>query len=290
MTSRKVTLLLTAAVIALATVFAVRNATTPTTQAPQQAPALKTTEIAVAAHDLPTGSILKQSDIKWSPWIADADTGAFFVKDKDDLSTLAGAVVRDGFRAGDPILSARIAHAHDQGFLAAVLTPGMRAMSLALSPTAEVAGFIFPGDRVDVILTRGFSRKDVQSLTERRISETILQNVRVLALDQRSSNHENTPKVAQIATLEVSPKDAEKLALAIDLADARGLSGKASLTLVLRSLALDPSPSEPAQAAPTWDSDVSRSYPSMNGSDSLVHRVQVMRGKTTTENFFERQR
>jgi pilus assembly protein CpaB len=213
------------------------------------------------------------------------------VKGKENLSDMAGAVVRDGFRSGEPIMSSRVAHAHDQGFLAAVLTPGMRAISISLSPTAEVAGFIFPGDRVDVILTHSFSRKDVTDLTERRVSETILQNVRVLALDQRSDNQSTDPKVAQLATLEVSKKDAERLALAMDMAGGQS-GGKGSLMLVLCSLAVDDAAKPDAKAgddkqSPTWDSDVSRSYPAVNGDDGLIHHVQVMRGKTTTENTFE---
>ncbi len=289
MASRKVTLLLAAAVVAVGTVFVVRSLMTPEAT-PDKIVAVQSTEVAVAARDLPTGTVLKESDLKWAPWVASADTGFMIVKGKANLADFAGAVVRDGFRAGDPIMSSRIAHARDQGFLAAVLTPGMRAMSISLSPSSQVAGFIFPGDRVDVIMTHAFSRKDVPYLTERRISETILQNIRVLALDQRSDNQSNDPKVAQIATLEVSKKDAEKLALAIDMSVGPG--DKASLMLTLRSLAVD----EPVlgkageEQSPTWDSDVSHSFPSVNGEDDLIHRVQVMRGKTTTENTFERHR
>ncbi|MFA4995261.1 MAG: Flp pilus assembly protein CpaB [Bdellovibrionales bacterium] len=294
MASRKITLLLAAAVVAIGTVFVVRGMMAPEDGAPKHV-AVQTNEVAVAARDLPTGTVLKETDLKWAPWVVGADMGFMLVKGKTNLSDFTGAVVRDGFRAGDPIISSRIAHSRDQGFLAAVLTPGMRAISISLSPTAEVAGFIFPGDRVDVILTHSFSRKDIPYLTERRISETILQNVRVLALDQRSDNQNNDPKVAQLATLEVSKKDAEKLALAIDMASSNsGGNGKASLMLTLRSLAVDdPAPDGTKlseEQAPTWDSDVSRSYPSVSGEDSLIHRVQVMRGKTTTENTFERHR
>ena len=289
MASRKVTLLLAAAVVAVGTVFAVRSMMTPEAT-PDKIVEVQSTEVAVAARDLPTGTILKESDLKWTPWVASTDMGFLLVKGKVNLSDFTGAVVRDGFRAGEPVTSSRIAHARDQGFLAAVLTPGMRAMSVSLSPTAEVAGFIFPGDRVDVIMTHSFSRKDVPYLTERRISETILQNVRVLALDQRSDNQTNDPKVAQIATLEVSKKDAERLALAIDMSVGPG--DKASLMLTLRSLAVEEAvPGKTAEEqTPTWDSDVSHSFPSVNGEDELIHRVQVMRGKTTTENTFERHR
>jgi pilus assembly protein CpaB len=298
MASRKITLLLAAAVIALGTVFAVRGLMTPEAPAPNQPqPVAQAIEVVVAARDLPTGTILKESDMKWAGWAANADTSSLLVKGQTNLPDLVGAVVRDGFRSGEPLMASRVAHPRDQGFLAAVLTPGMRAMSVSLSPTAEVAGFIFPGDHVDVILTHGFSRKDVSALTERRVSETILQDVRVLALDQRSDNQSNDPKVAQLATLEVSRKDAERLALAIDMAAGQSGGGKASLSLVLRSLAVvddkpqaDGKTPEEDKQAPTWDSDVSRSYPAVNGDDALIQRVQVMRGKNTIENTFERHR
>jgi pilus assembly protein CpaB len=289
MATRKITLLLAAAVIALGTVFVVRSLMTPEEVPQEQAPVVQTTEIAVAARDLPTGTILKEADLRWVQWASNADTSSLLVKGQTSLADAAGAVVRDGFRSGEPIISARIAHPHDQGFLAAVLTPGMRAMSVSLSPTAEVAGFIFPGDRVDVILTHSFSRKDSPDLTERRVTETILQDVRVLALDQRSDNQITDPKVAQLATLEVDGKDAEKMAMAIDMS-ANASGGKASITLVLRSLASDEKAKPNVAPTPTWDSDVSRAFPTVNGDDGLMQRVQVMRGKAITEDTFERHR
>jgi pilus assembly protein CpaB len=288
MGSRKVTLLLIAGLIALLTVFIAHSMMQPQQAAEAVVEPAKITEIAAAAHDMPTGTILKDVDLKWIQWAADADTSTLFVKGKTNLSDLAGAVVRDGVRSGEPILTGHIAQPKDQGFLAAVLTPGKRAMSISLSPTAEVAGFIFPGDRVDVILTHSFSRKDSENLTERRVSETILQDVRVLALDQRSDNQSTDPKVAQTATLEVDEKDAEKLALATDMTSQTS-SNKGAISLVLRSLASD-NPGPDAKPTPTWDSDVSPAYPTVNGDDGLMQRVQVMRGKAITEDTFERRR
>ena len=131
MGSRKITLLLIAALVAIGTVFAVHSmiATAP---APVETPVIQTTEIAAASRDLPTGTILKEADFKWVQWPNDSDTSALFVKGKTNLTDLAGAVVRDGFRNGEPITLGHIAQPHDQGFLAAVLTPGMRAMDLEM--------------------------------------------------------------------------------------------------------------------------------------------------------------
>lgn len=286
MASRKIILLLIAGVVAVGTMLAVRNAATPTEPVAEQAPVVQVVEIAAAARDLTTGTILKDTDLKWIPWGAKTEGGAFYVKGTANLSDLVGAVARDNINAGEPLLTGRIVQPHDQGFLAAVLKPGQRAMSISLSPTAEVAGFIFPGDHVDVILTHSFSRKDSSDLTERRVSETILQDVRVLALDQRSDKVSNDPKIAATATLEINEKQAEKLALAADMTTQ--LSNKGSLSLILRSLAVEGEVDK--KPTPTWDSDVSPAYPTVNGDDGLMQRVQVMRGKTITENTFERHR
>jgi len=289
MASRKIILLLIAGVVGIGTVVAVHSMMQPEQQTADQAPVVQAVEVAAAAHDLTTGTILKDTDLKWIPWATSTDGGAFYLKGTTNLPDLVGSVARDNISSGEPILSGRIVQPHDQGFLAAVLTPGMRAMSVSLSPTSEVSGFIFPGDHVDVILTHSFSRKDVSDLTERRVSETILQDVRVLALDQRSDKQTNDPKIAATATLEVDVKQAEKLALAADMT--AQMSNKGTLSLVLRSLAHTGDKAEPdKKPTPTWDSDVSPAYPTVNGEDGLMQRVQVMRGKAITEDTFERHR
>lgn len=293
MSMRKIILLAFALLIGVGTFMVLRSGE----QAPQTAaPEIKITEILAAARDLPTGTILKEADMKWIPWAATADTTKLYVKGTADMSSLIGAVLREGLRASEPFIIGRVVQPHEQGFLAAVLAPGMRAVSVSLTPSAEVAGFIFPGDRVDVILSHTFSRKDVSELSERHVSETVLTNVRVLALDQKSDNQTVEPKVAAIATLEVDPKQAEKLALAEDLVGGPNGSGRGAITLALRSLASDTDTAVAATTAstplagPTWDSDVSRAYPTVNGDDGLMQKVQVLRGKDKTETTFERHR
>jgi pilus assembly protein CpaB len=290
MSSRKIILLSLALIVGVATFIAFRSSQTLQRQA-VQAP-VETTQVLAAARDLPTGAILKDSDMKWIPWASTAENSKLYLKGKVDMTTLVGAVLREGMHTDEPILAGRVVQPHEQGFLAAVLTPGMRAVSVTLSPSAEVAGFIFPGDRVDVILSHGFSRKNVTALTERHVSETVLTDVRVLALDQKSDNQSTDPKVAQLATLEVTPKQAEKLMLAADLVAGQGGSHGA-ISLALRSLATDADPSavstnSPTTADPVWDSDVSSAYPTVNGDDGLMQKVQIMRGKETTETTFER--
>ena len=291
MASRKTVLLLVAGCIAITTVFVARGLMKPE-EAAQKAAPIVTTEIMAAAHDLPTGTIIKENDLKWIPWSAEAvQTGKFYVKDKSSMNDVVGGVLREALHGDEPVQPGRIVQAKEQGFLAAVLQPGKRAMAVMLTPSGGAGGFIFPGDHVDVILTHGFNRKEVSDMNDRYVSETVLSDVRVLALDQKFDNPSNDPKVAQTATLEVTPKQAEKLALAANLAG-QGSNNRASLSLVLRSLALDASGDATKQPAggTTWDSDVSSAYPTVNGEDTLIQKVQVMRGKETTESSFERRR
>lgn len=293
---RTLFLLLAAGLAALITMMLVRSMMAPE-KAAMAPPPVATTEILAAARNLPTGTIIKEMDLKWIPWAAEAvANGKYYVKGKNSAAEAVGAVLREGMSADEPLQSTRVVKLTDQGFLAAVLAPGKRAMSVTLSPSSGVAGFIFPGDRVDVILTHTFNRKDVDELTERYVSETVLTDVRVLALDQRSDNLATDPKIAQLATLEVAPKQAEKLALAVGIAGQPSGGSRASLSLVLRSLALDSEGkdgavvTETSAGGATWDSDVSRAFPTLNGEDGLMQKVQVMRGKEKVESKFERYR
>jgi pilus assembly protein CpaB len=286
---------------------------------PQQqaaAPMVQTTEVLAATRDLPTGTILKETDMKWIGWSADSDTSQFYLKSKDDMNRLSGAVLRDGMRSGEPFLTGHVVQPHDHGFLAAVLLPGKRAMAVTLSPSADVAGFIFPGDHVDVILAHSFMHKEGTDSTERRVSETVLSDVRVLALDQKSDSMSTDPKIAQLATLEVSPQQAERLALIADIVGPTG-STHGSLSLVLRSLAVEDqtpvlgttsnagnfdtaittppvlgsglTPSPKNESTATWDSDVIPPYPDLHPNNTTLEKVHVMRGsRDASDTSFER--
>ncbi len=260
----------------------------------QQAAA--TTQVLVAARDMPSGTMIKETDVKWQVWPVDGTTDGFAVKGKNETSEYVGAVVRQGLRTGEPIMNGRVMRAKEQGFMAAVLSPGMRAVSVAITPIAGVAGFVFPGDHVDVIVAHQVSRQAGESQqTARKVSETVLVDVRVLALDQKTDDQAMEPKVAQTATLEVTPKQAEKLALVAELG---------TLSLSLRSIANDQqtpasvaaadvadqavTAADPARSeSMTWDSDVSRVLAKPNNRNGIIQHVQILRGKESTESVFD---
>ncbi|RMF11600.1 MAG: Flp pilus assembly protein CpaB [Alphaproteobacteria bacterium] len=285
---RSVVLIVAALVIAGATAFLARSwvaAERPADVAAAPAP-VTDLEILVAKTDLPAGRILQEGDLRWQAW-PDVDLPDEYIRKLTgrEPADLHGSVVRTGLRAGEPLSRSRVAAPGERGFLAAVLSPGMRAVSVKVDSTTGIAGFVFPGDRVDLILSHRVEDRDAR--TQHRASETVLTNVRVLAIDQRTDDQTNTPAVVKTVTLEVTPRQAERVALARELGN---------LSLSLRSLAnpdVDVAAATLEPAAPdigktyTWDSDVSRvlSGKGNNGSavmvarGSALERVNVESGK-----------
>lgn len=148
-----------------------------------------------------------------------------------------GAVVREPILAGEPIVGRKIVRAGDSGYMAAYLEPGMRAMAIRVTVETAAGGFILPGDRVDVLLTREVKLPAgaTGGETSKFVAATVMQNVKVLAVDQNTRAAENEQAVVgATATLEVSGRDAETLALA---------KSEGDLSLVLRSYADTAGPS-----------------------------------------------
>jgi len=177
---------------------------------------------------------------------------------------------------GEPVLPSRVVKPGEQGFMAAALSPGMRAMSIAVTPTSGVAGFIFPGDRVDVIVTHEIGRGGEMESGARKVSETMLSNIRVLALDQQMGDDVKEPKVAQIVTLEVTPKQAESLTLAGQLG---------TIALSLRSIASGEDAESKHEL--TWDSDISQVLPRPANRTGAVQRIKIIRGQESTEAVYD---
>lgn len=249
-----------------------------------EAPRESATQILVAATNLPTGRILKQGDLRWQSWPDDAVAPTYVVKSHGGRADFSGFVLRQGLVAGSPVTKRQVVEPGARGFMAAVLTPGMRAVSVPTSATSGIAGFVFPGDRVDIILSHELKAGDMGG---RHAGETVLTNIRVLAIDQRMNDQENAPAVGKTATLEVTPKQAEKIAVARQLG---------SLSLSLRSLTPDDREGKNgdrlADARPkagktfTLDSEVSQFLSPAAARGRFTH-VQVTRGDQVTAINFE---
>lgn len=234
MQMRSVLLLGVALAMAGATAFLVNGWVSNRHQAAEArpaapAPAVPKIEILVANADLATGTFLKPDQLRWQPWPEDGVNGGYFVKGKAAEKDFEGSVVRSRLYAGEPITKERVVYAGEQGFLAAVLEPGKRAISVPVDATRGVAGFVFPGDLVDVLLSLKSSVTSEEEgggggAATRFFSQTILSGVRVLGVDQAVDSEGGKPKVAKTATLEVTPKQAERIAVALEL-------GELSLTL-----------------------------------------------------------
>ncbi len=181
-------------------------------------------KILVAKTNLPSGKVISPQDLDWAAWPMTAPSGNFIRKNNqpDAIKKLSGLTVRIPFVAGEPILEAKLVNAKGAGYLAAILPSGMRAISTRISPETGAGGFILPNDHVDVILTRNSQGRGPEN------SETILSDVRVLAIDQ-TVQEKNGEKVVvgKTATLELSPRAVETLALAQQLG---------TLSLALRSI------------------------------------------------------
>jgi pilus assembly protein CpaB len=235
MDSRKVLLLAGALIIAVVTAFMARSLMTGT-PAPEAVAApvkIDGPEVLVAKRALPVGTILDATSLTFQPWPKELVDNAYYLKEKTDLSSLLGTVVRNPITAGQPVTQGALVKPGDRGFLAAALGPGMRAVTFPVSGASSVAGFVFPGDRIDLVLTQQVKGGgDGEPL---RVSETIMRNVRVLATDQRTDNTEGEDGKTVVTTfntvtVEATPKIAEQVAVAQTVG---------SLSISLRSIADD---------------------------------------------------
>lgn len=280
----RIAVICVAAVAAIGLAFVVRamgSGGTPTqTAAAAPAVAVPMAKVLVAARDLEPGKRLVADDMQWkeipaaevlpdhftdgttpvpaqpAAEVKPAEGGAVarVTRAAADVATggaksdWLGAVVREPILAGEPMLDRKVVRAGDSGYLAAYLEPGMRAMAIRVTVETAAGGFILPGDRVDVLLTREMRLSDAAGAEDsgrsRFATNTVMANVKVLAIDQTTRvDDDEKAVVGATATLEVRPQDAEALALA---------KSEGELSLVLRSYAdtggpsgrVGPSPSQ----------------------------------------------
>ncbi len=231
---KKLVLLIGALIVAAVTAVTAKNmfsgAGAPSATAGPVVPAGP--EVLVATRALPVGTIIDAEALRFQRWPEGLVQPAYYIKGKPGVrpADLVGTVVRNEITAGQPFTHGSLIKPGERGFLAAALGPGMRAVTVPVSATSGVAGFIFPGDRVDLVLTQEVvGGGDGVPL---RVSETVMRNVRVLATDQRmDAKGEDGKAVVQrftMVTLEATPKLAEKIAVAQKIGD---------LSLSLRSIA-----------------------------------------------------
>ena len=252
--------------------------------------------VLVARNGIQRGQILKPDDLIWQIWPEGALDKNYVLLGTRTPESFAGAVARNPVGAGEPVTEAKIVAPGNRGFLSAVLRPGMRAISVPVTVTSGISGFIFPGDQVDLLITylvpvTGAATGGGSSY-EHKASETVLHDVRVIAIDQRLETKAGEALIAHTATLEVTPKQSEIIALA-------GEIGKLSLSLrsLVSASANTPGSADqaadatsPAAAADsrvngapptvTMDSEVSpllpKSLRGLDNSDSGV--VTILRG------------
>jgi pilus assembly protein CpaB len=139
--------------------------------------------ILVAARPLAGGTLLQPMDMMWKPVAAIGAPVGAIVRSPATESAFQGAVTRRGYAAGEALTESGLVKSGDRAFLAAVLTPGSRAVSIAVDAPQSVAGLVLPGDRVDLILTQNFGTEAADP-GRKSVGETVLRNIRVLAVDQ----------------------------------------------------------------------------------------------------------
>jgi len=199
--------------------------------APPPVAQLPTVDVLVAKSEIGLGQTVKPEDLQWQTWPAASASSSFIRRNErpDAPTQFTGSIARSPFIAGEPIREQKLVKADGSGFMAAVLPTGMRAVSTEISAETGAGGFILPNDRVDVILTRRIKNPERPSMPEVVLSEIVLTNIRVLAIDQAPKEKDGqSVLVGKTVTLELKPEQA------IDLAAARQAG---TLSLALRSIA-----------------------------------------------------
>jgi pilus assembly protein CpaB len=245
MDKKKLFLLLGALIVAVGTALAARSmfagAAAPSAEAAQPAEP-EGPKVLVAKRALPVGTIITADAVGYQLWPQEMVQDAYFIDGEADMTKLLGTVVRLPITAGEPVTQGTLVAPGDRGFLAAALGPGMRAITVPVSAKTGVGGFVFPGDRVDMLLTQAIDGEENEGL---QTTETILRNLRVLATDQSTEtttteDGKTVVRAFRTVTFEVTPKIAERITVAQNVG---------SLSLVLRSLADNEADLERAIAA-----------------------------------------
>jgi len=196
---------------------------------------LPTVEVLVAKSDIQLGQAVKAEDLQWQTWPQSTASSAFIRRDNrpDAQTQIAGSIARVPLMQGEPIREQKLVKADGSGFMAAILPSGMRAVSTEISAETGAGGFILPNDRVDIVLTRRLKNPDGANGqtggNDLILSEVVLTNVRVLAIDQAPKEKDGqTTVLGKTVTLELRPDQVSTLSVSRQAG---------TLTLALRSIA-----------------------------------------------------
>jgi pilus assembly protein CpaB len=234
--------------------------------APVQAakPAMETVQVLVAKKEIALGKAVQPGDLGWQAWPADSASAHLLQKKSrpNAVEAFKRAIARSPFIAGEPIREQKLIRANGSGFMSAILSPGMRAVSTDISPETGVGGFVLPNDHVDVLLTHRDQEQQKSGGSDGFTSETVLRNVRVLAIDQTVQEKDGQKVVVgKTATLELSPREAETLVLSRQ---------RGKLSLALRPLT-------ETKATPKPEVDDERNSGSINFVRYGVNSVQTIK-------------
>lgn len=190
-------------------------------------------DVLVAAGDLAMGHTLRGPDLRWQPWPAESVPAGFIKRSENPgaLDQTAGSIARSNFLAGEPIRREKLIKTDGSGFMSAILPSGMRAVAISIDTrgATSAGGFVLPNDRVDVLRTFRDDDASRSGGADVHMTETILSNIRVLAIGQNVQERNGEKVVTgETATLELTPGQAEVVTLAQKVGQ---------LSLALRSLA-----------------------------------------------------
>lgn len=287
MSPMRIIILLIAAIAAAGAAFLVRNMSAeappppPTIAAPapvqvQEIIEVPTTPVLIVTRDVGVGEVLNAVDLEWADWPDENLNVNFFSQDitPEAVNLVANSVVRQAMFENEPVLPKKIVKKGDTGYMAALLSPGMRAVTVEISTVTASGGFILPGDRVDVLLSYDVELEqndDSFDRNEQRITRptttVLMENVRILAIDQIFGDASGTFAIGSTATVELPPREARLLVMAKRL-------GRVSLAL--RSLR-DANEGGPTAARTDFLLDVSPYGDADRNSDTLNNRVTIYR-------------
>lgn len=232
--------------------------------------------VLVLARAVHAGTLLKPEDLVSKEMAIDGLDASFVIDSAEARQMLIGSMVRRGLGAGEMVRGESVVKPGDHGFLAAVLGTGMRGLTIGVDATSGSAGLIWPGDRVDVILTQTLTDAGLP-MGRRVAAETILRNTRVIAIDQQlmqGAAPVGTDMQSRTVTLEVAAEQAERLSVAMRL-------GRLSLSL---RAAADQSTDDPFNSRPIWARDVSPAL-GAEAAPTAENIIRIYQGGTQAKEF-----